>query len=83
MIFRGGKTVHLYLFRFPDTVEMERKKSLQGAFSLASGADVRGKHILLLDDILTTGATLSGCAAVLCQAGAERVDALVFASDHR
>ena len=77
-LVRTRKTEPLYKM-----ARQERKKSLQGAFSLASGADVRGKHILLLDDILTTGATLSGCAAVLCQAGAERVDALVFASDHR
>ena len=77
-LVRTRKTEPLYKMAL-----QERKKSLQGAFSLAPGADVRGKHILLLDDILTTGATLSGCAAVLCQAGAERVDALVFASDHR
>lgn len=77
-LVRTRKTEPLYKM-----ARQERKKSLQGAFSLASGADVRGKHILLLDDILTTGATLSGCAAVLCQAGAARVDALVFASDHR
>lgn len=77
-LVRTRKTEPLYKM-----ARQERRKSLQGAFSLASGADVRGKHILLLDDILTTGATLSGCAAVLCQAGAARVDALVFASDHR
>lgn len=60
----------------------ERRHNLQDAFSLAEGVDVRGKHVLLLDDILTTGATLSACAAVLRRAGASCVDVLVFASDH-
>ena len=59
-LVRTRKTEPLYKM-----ARQERKKSLQGAFSLASGADVRGKHILLLDDILTTGATLSGCACLL------------------
>lgn len=49
-LVRTRKTEPLYKM-----VRQERKKILQGAFSLASGADVRGKHILLLDDILTTG----------------------------
>jgi predicted amidophosphoribosyltransferase len=42
---------------------------------------VQGRRILLLDDIFTTGATLSACAKVLKQAGAGRVTALVLASD--
>lgn len=66
-LVRTRKTEPLYKM-----ARQERRKSLQGAFSLASGADVRGKHILLLDDILTTGATLSGCAAVLCSRGCAR-----------
>lgn len=77
-LVRTRKTEPLYKM-----TRQQRRQSLQGAFSLAAGADVRGKHILLLDDILTTGATLTACAAVLRQAGAARVDVLVFASDHR
>lgn len=42
-------------------------------------ANVRGKQILIVDDVLTTGATLSECARVLKQAGAKRVCGLVVA----
>ena len=77
-LVRTKRTGPLYKMR-----PAERRKSLKDAFSVAQDADVSGKSILLLDDILTTGATLSACAAVLRHAGAERVDVLVFASDHR
>lgn len=77
-LVRTQETAPLY-----DMTRQERQRSLKGAFALAADADVRGKSLLLLDDILTTGATLSSCAAVLRQGGAERVEVLVLASDHR
>jgi ComF family protein len=51
----------------------ERAANVRNAFTLKRGADVRGKRILLVDDVLTTGATLSECASVLLRNGAERV----------
>jgi predicted amidophosphoribosyltransferase len=38
-----------------------------------------GRRIVLIDDVLTTGATLNACARALLKAGATRVDALTFA----
>lgn len=58
-----------------------RRRNVAGAFSVRSGMEkaVSGAHIVLVDDVLTTGATLSACARVLKKAGARRVDALVLA----
>ena len=59
----------------------ERASNLQGAFRLtpeAAGLAVE-RRIVLIDDVLTTGATLNACARALLKAGAARVDALTFA----
>lgn len=50
-----------------------RSGNVFGVYTIAQGADVRGKRILLVDDIKTTGATLNECSAVLKINGAERV----------
>ena len=54
----------------------ERLKNLQGAFAVKKPAHVSGKKILLVDDVLTTGATLHACAEALQQAGSAEI--LVF-----
>jgi predicted amidophosphoribosyltransferase len=51
---------------------------LQGAFRVTRPKEVAGKHIILVDDVLTTGATLETAARVLKKAGAKQVDAIVF-----
>jgi competence protein ComFC len=48
----------------------ERMENLHNAFRLRKNADVRGLRVLLIDDVLTTGSTLSECARVLKRGGA-------------
>lgn len=55
----------------------ERLEYISGAFRVSG--NVTGAHIILVDDVVTTGATLTEAAKVLRSAGAERVDAIVFA----
>jgi ComF family protein len=57
----------------------ERMENLHNAFRLRKNADVRGLHVLLIDDVLTTGSTLSECARVLKRAGAISVYAATAA----
>ena len=58
-----------------------RAQNVQGAFKVPEKAmgKVAGARILLIDDVLTSGATLNAAARVLLRAGAARVDALTFA----
>ena len=51
----------------------ERRLNLKGAFSVSDPAQVKGRQILLVDDILTTGATARAAAKALVNAGAESV----------
>lgn len=57
----------------------ERLEHLEHAFRLVRPQRIRGAHCILVDDVLTTGATLETAARVLKRAGARRVDAIVFA----
>jgi len=57
----------------------ERMENLHNAFRLRKNADVRGLRMLLIDDVLTTGSTLSECARVLKRAGAKSVHAATAA----
>ena len=57
----------------------ERMENLHNAFRLRKNADVRGLRMLLIDDVLTTGSTLSECARVLKRAGARSVHAATAA----
>ena len=59
----------------------ERAANIQGAFRVpADGkAAIAGRKLVLVDDVLTSGATAEGCARALLRAGAANVDVLVFA----
>lgn len=58
-----------------------RSREVSGAFALRAGAErhLKGRTILLIDDVMTSGATLSACAKVLLAGGAAQVDVLVAA----
>jgi ComF family protein len=56
-----------------------RRRNVQRAFTVPDPARVAGKRILLLDDVLTTGATAEACARALKRAGAAEVHALALA----
>lgn len=59
--------------------ESARRANVQGAYQVISQTDVAGKRVILVDDVATSGATLSECAACLRLAGAESVAALTLA----
>jgi ComF family protein len=58
-----------------------RRRNVAGAFEVPAGraSQVQGRRILLIDDVMTTGATAEGCARALKAAGAARVDVAVVA----
>ena len=59
----------------------QRASNVQGAFKVAPerNGDVAGRRIILIDDVLTSGATIDACARALLRAKAASVDVLVFA----
>jgi ComF family protein len=59
----------------------ERAQNVQGAFRVTPEgmAEIAGRRLVLVDDVLTSGATADTCARVLLRAGAANVDVLVFA----
>lgn len=55
---------------------LQRMQNVEDAFLLTDAAAIRGKHLLLVDDVVTTGATISACARQLCLAGDVRISIL-------
>ena len=60
-----------------------RKANVLGAYNMIDSQTLKGRRILLLDDILTTGATAGECARVLLTAGAEEVHLAVIAAANK
>lgn len=59
--------------------EADRKANVRDAYRCMRGVDLEGKRVALVDDVVTTGSTLSECAACLRKAGAASVVALTLA----
>lgn len=62
--------------------QAERKANVLGAYAVIAAERFSGKQVLLLDDIITTGATVSECARVLLTAGAKEVTCAAVAARH-
>ncbi len=84
---RGVPILHDTLQRVRATAQQvglsktQRAENVQGAFGVPAErkADIAERRIVLIDDVLTSGATVDTCARALLRGGAARVDVLVFA----
>lgn len=83
---RAGKPFEPALLRrikaTPSQVGLSREQrvqNMQGAFRAAPAASAQGRRIVLVDDVLTSGATANAAARALLRAGAAQVDLIVFA----
>lgn len=56
----------------------DRRANVQGIFTLLSARELAGRHVLLVDDILTTGSTVLSCAQCLAKAGDVRISVLTM-----
>lgn len=54
----------------------ERNENVEQVFELKDAPTIQGKHLLLVDDVVTTGATIIACAKELCKAGGVRINVL-------
>jgi len=61
----------------------QRRQNLRGAFFVSDSEALRGRHVLLVDDIFTTGATARACAKILIEAGAASVRVATLARAQR
>jgi ComF family protein len=84
---KGGEVEPSLLLRTRRTLPQvgltraQRRKNVAGAFAVAAGRKTRidGARVVLIDDVITTGATARACAHALKRAGAGRVDVLALA----
>lgn len=83
--FLGADLDYLSLRRIRDTQPQtglnskERRKNVQRAFRLTGNMDMKGRTVILVDDVATTGNTLNECARVLKRSGCDKVLCLVLA----
>jgi len=61
----------------------ERRANVAGSFCIAGSADsITGAHVMIVDDVVTTAATLNSCAKVLYEAGARIISYVTFGRAH-
>jgi len=73
----------LKIIATPDQIGLkksDREKNLKNSFDIAYLQDIKNKNILLIDDVLTTGATVCACCEILKKHGAKKVSFAVLAS---
>jgi ComF family protein len=58
---------------------LARERNVRSAFAIRRPAEVKGRHLVIIDDVMTTGATVDECARVLKRAGAASVGVLTLA----
>lgn len=58
----------------------DRVSNVKDSFEIKSPEKIRGKHVLVVDDVVTTGATLEACCLALLQAGASKISILTIAA---
>lgn len=57
----------------------QRRKAVAGAFEVADSRGLKGRTVILIDDVLTSGSTAEACARVLRRAGATRIELICWA----
>jgi len=58
---------------------LQRRRTVAGAFKVNPSAELKGRTVVLVDDVLTTGSTANACARALKRAGAARVELVSWA----
>ncbi|CTQ49284.1 ComF family protein [Jannaschia donghaensis] len=81
----GGPCDVMALTRHRQTLSQDHRSvpdrfaNIADAISVTPGADIAGRHVAVVDDVMTSGATLAACADALRQAGAARISVLILA----